>query len=147
MQIWIYEYANVVCLSDKRLIRQKSLFCFGFFPPPLFSNEWRNKQLSFKKKKKEERKRKNNLWLPQIGASDTRSEPLGSSYRPVEAQNPAKFRCASLGRRGWEVRGAATPSRFSADSPCEGRSADGIDQEQQDPQNCPLQDPTNKWKS
>lgn len=53
-----------------------------------------------KKKKKEERKRKNNLWLSRIGASDTRSEPLRSSHRPVEAQNPAKFRCASLGRRG-----------------------------------------------
>lgn len=32
-------FPNAIYLSDKRLIRQKNLFCFGFFPLSFFSNE------------------------------------------------------------------------------------------------------------
>ena len=60
-----------------------------------------------------------------------------SGHRPVEAQDLAKVRSASLGRR-WEAQRAAKPMGFFADSPSEGGSADGTDPEQQDLQNCLL---------
>lgn len=57
-----------------------------------------------------------------------------SGHWPVEAQNLAKVRSASLGRR-WEDRRATKSMGFFADSPCEGGSANGTDPEQQDLQN------------
>lgn len=76
---------------------------FWIFPTlTLVSNEWRNKQHSHFLKKEEKKKKEKQSMIASNWALDKilgSSRPWGHVAR-LEAEDPAKVKSASLGRRG-----------------------------------------------